>query len=38
MALTECLQVSFDMDWTYARKCRYAVKRAEVCAETAIWF
>jgi hypothetical protein len=38
MALNECLQVSWDTDWTYARKCRYVVVEAEVCAEAAILY
>jgi hypothetical protein len=27
-----------DMDWIYARKCRYPVEEAEVCTEAAILY
>jgi hypothetical protein len=32
------LQVSQDMDWPYAWKCRYPVGEAEVCSEAAILY
>jgi hypothetical protein len=38
MALTECLQVSWDINWTYARNCRYPVGEAEMCTEAAIFY